>query len=675
MAILSFTRRPPADHPVSPMQSRFALAPADAGRTSMATRLESRFGFGALVGLLLLGACDAMVEKAPARPEAIKPERPSMNVDVPQMMRGTIAAESLVLGYRDVIVRGFGLVVGLDGTGTRVMPADVRAFMIQDMGKRGVGLPPLSEFTPEELLDSLDTAVVIVEGVIPAGSPAGTTFDVRIYTAPGTQTTSLEGGRLYTCDLRPGEITTANRQASSLAEARGPVFVNPFLEPTKGKAATRLSGRVLDGGTSTRDMPVKLRLYTPSHNRAATLQSAINSAFPREPGQKDPTGRGQSGETVSINIPPSFRGDTREFIELLRHTSISLDAPELIATQVRRALLAQPNEGDHAAWRWQALGTRTLPVVQDLYNHPEDGPRVAALTAGARLNDPLVVPRLVEQATEGSRANRLTAIELLKGMGVNPAVDKALRGLLQDDDVDIRAEALLALAERFDPAVVRRPQGKKFELLTGPGKVPTIHITQSGTPRLAVASNEPISIQLPVMLTAWSNRLMIKGDVGSEEVEVFFRRDTERADRTIADAPVDLVEFIEFLAHRPTVERPRSGLDLTYSETIGVLWELVKSGNLKVDFKTEQDRLLARILQIEEEGSHLDERPEFGDPEFDYLETPGEDEAGEIAGAGTGTTDGGLLSPIDRDRSAPSVTTPSTRTSGVPGATGGIVPR
>jgi hypothetical protein len=615
-----------------------------------------------------------MVEKAPALPEMVKPERPAMNVDVPQMMRGTIAAESLVLGYRDVIVRGFGLVVGLNGSGTRVMPADVRAFMIQDMGKRGVGLPPLSEFTPEELLDSLDTAVVIVEGVIPAGSPAGTTFDVRIYSAPGTQTTSLEGGRLYTCDLRPGEITTANRQASILAEARGPIFVNPFLEPTKGKAATRLSGRVLDGGVSTRDMPVKLRLYTPSHNRAATLQSAINSAFPREPGQKDPTGRGQSGEMVAITIPPSFRGETREFIELMRHTSISLDAPELIATQVRRALLAQPNEGEHAAWRWQSLGTRALPVVQDLYNHPEEGPRLAALQAGARLNDPLVVPRLVDQAETGSRESRLIAIELLKDMGVNPAVDKALRSLLQDDDVDIRAEALLALADRFDPAVTRRPQGKKFDLLTGPGKVPTVHITQSGTPRLAVASNEPILIQLPVLLNAWSSRLMIKGDVGDDVVEVYYRRDSGRTDRTIADAPVDLVEFIEFLAHRPTVERPRSGLDLTYSETIGVLWELVKSGNLKVDFKTEQDRLLARILQIEEEGSQMDERPEFGDPEFDFLDPDGNEPASEIAGASSGD-DEGLLSPLDRDRSAPSVTTPSSRSSGVPGATGGIVPR
>lgn len=644
-------------------------APSSARRKPFAFPLAA----STLVLLSLLPACDTMVEKAPARPETVRAARPALNVEVPQMMRGTVASESIVLGYRDVIVRGFGLVVGLRGTGSRVMPADVRAFMVQDMGKRGVGLPPLSEFTPEELLDSLDTAVVIVEGVIPAGSPAGSKFDVRIYVAPGTQTTSLEGGRLYTCDLRPGDISTANRQATVLAEAKGPVFVNPFLEPTKGKAATRLSGRVLDGGTTMRDMPLKLRLYTPSHNRTATLQSAINSSFPREPGQRDPTGRGQSGDTVVITIPPSYREETREFIELLRHTALSLEAPELIATQVRRALLAQPGEGEHAAWRWQAVGTRSLPIVQDLYTHPEDGPRMAALRAGAKLNDPLVVPHLVEQASEGSREIRLEAIELLEQMGVNPAVDKALRALLQDDDLDVRAEAFLALANRFDPAVTSRPQGKKFDLLVGPGKIPTIHLTQSGTPRLAVASNEPVYIQLPVTLNAWSNRLMIKGDVGDDVVEVFYRRDTERGNRTIADAPVELVSFIEFLAHRPTADRPRAGLDLTYSETIGVLWELVKAGNLKVDFKTEQDRLLARILKLESEGTQFDERPEFGDPEFDFL-NEGDGGTGTDLAADQGK-DAGLLSPFDRPGPAPQSTVPATRSTGVPGASGGIVPR
>lgn len=603
-----------------------------------------------LLALTLPLSCDS-VEKAERRPEPVRIERPErrpLEVEVPQIMRGTVASEAVVLGYRDVVVRGFGLVVGLRGTGSRALPSDVRAFMLQEMGRKGVGLPPLDEFTPDELLNSLDTAVVVVEGIVPAGSPRGTPFDVRVYVASGTTTTSLEGGRLYTCDLRPGQLSSSNRQPGVLATAKGPVFVNPFIEPRSG-STSRLSGRILDGGLVQRSMPIKLRLYTPSHNRSATVQTAINSNFPREPGQDGATARGESDESVRIWIPPSYATRTREFIELMRHTTLSLDAPELVAIQIRRALLANPSEDEAASWRWQALGVRTLPTLQELYTYPEESPRLAALRAGARLNDSLVVPHLISMAagapqgapsgsaatlaTESSSAGtastpfgedelRLSAIELLTDHGVDPRIDAALREMLQEPNVDIRSAAFTALAKRLDPVVRMRRQGSKFELWTGPSIAPTLFISQSGAPRVAIASNEPVRLDLPITLQAWSGRIMIKGDYGDDHVEVFYRTGAGAGsgnDRIIVDAPVDLMEFVEFLARRSGVDDPRPGLDLSYGEVVGLLYEMVKAKAINVDFKTEQDRLMAAILRLEQETAPI-ERPEFGDPDFDFLE-------------------------------------------------------
>ncbi|MFO0875617.1 MAG: flagellar basal body P-ring protein FlgI [Phycisphaerales bacterium] len=623
--------------------------------------------------VLCLLACDN-IEKVDKRPEPVKitkPEKKSIDVDVPPIMRGTVAAEALVLGYRDVVVRGFGLVVGLHGTGSRQLPADVRAYMIQEMGRRGVGLPPLDRFTPDQLLDSLDTAVVVVEGVVPAGAPAGTTFDVRVYASPGTSTTSLEGGRLYTCDLRPGQLTTTSRQPSIVASANGPVFVNPFVEPTRGGrttgTVTALSGRILDGGKVTRNMPLKIRLYTPSHNRAATLQASINSNFPREPGQLDQTAHGESDSAVNIVIPRSYQGHTREFIELMRHTTLSLDAPEQIALQVRRALLANPVSDNAAAWRWQALGVRALPMIQDLYAYPEDRPRMAALRAGAGLNDALVAGPLVEMARSGNPANRLLAIELLGEMGINPLIDKGLRDLMQDDDVDVRVAAFVALAKRRDPSVNMMPQGKKFELWTGPSKVPSVYISQSGTPRIAVASDTEVLLETPITLQIWDNRLMIKGDVGDEQIEVFYRP-PDSNDRVIADAPTKLVDFIHFLAHKATVDQPKPGLDLSYGEVVGVLHELWKAKIIRVDFKTEQDRLLAAILDLDK-GQDDADRPEFSDPDFDFLHedgmAPGEE------------TDGSQLEPLDGSTKPdqPNLTPGSGTVPRGDDPKGGIVPR
>ena len=152
-------------------------------------------------------------------------------------MRGTVASETILDGYRPVVVRGYGVVVGLNGTGSRDLPPDVRAHMIQEASRNGIGLESsgFGDVSPERFLDSMDTAVVVVEGLIPPGATEGTRFDVRVFAHPMTSTTSLEDGRLYTAELRPvvrrGLPPTGSRQAAAIARARGEVFINPFAEP------------------------------------------------------------------------------------------------------------------------------------------------------------------------------------------------------------------------------------------------------------------------------------------------------------------------------------------------------------------------------------------------------------------------------------------------------------
>ena len=54
-------------------------------------------------------------------------------------MRGTVAQESILVGFEPVAVEGYGLVVGLNGTGCTTMPPDLRAHMSADMTRRGIG--------------------------------------------------------------------------------------------------------------------------------------------------------------------------------------------------------------------------------------------------------------------------------------------------------------------------------------------------------------------------------------------------------------------------------------------------------------------------------------------------------------------------------------------------------
>lgn len=578
----------------------------------------------ALVVASLLPAGCNNVERATPRPESARADR-SFEINVPQIMRGTVSAEAVLTGYEPVVARGFGLVVGLNGTGSRDIPPTVRAHMLAEMARHGVGSERagFGHVKPDEMLDSLDTAVVIVEALIPPGAVGrrrardaeirGTQFDVRVHADPRTGTTSLEGGRLYTTQLRPGPLRPGGGQAAPLALAAGPIFVNPFAEPgaVERDDITRTTGLILHGGEVVRDMPLKLRLANPSHARAAVMQNSINARFSRERAQPDPTARGESDESIAITVPPSFKDRTEEFVSLLQHTTIRLTDPEAIAVSIRRMVLEDPSLASQASLRWQALGRRSLSVISELYDHPEELPRLAALRAGAKLDDGLVIPHLLDMSESASVEVRNQAVELLGDMRMNPRIDAALRKLLNDEDVEVRLSAYEALVKRRDPHIERFSVDGKFVLDVVPSKEPMIYITQFGQPRV-VLFGEDLEIDTPVFVQAWSNRFMVK-DFGDEnELEVYYRTHPTDMQASIHRVPNRLDEFVHFLGHTTTVERPAPGLGLSYGETVGALHQIWNQRYLKADFKAEQDRILAAIARHEEESGVV-ERPEFED--------------------------------------------------------------
>ena len=602
-----------------------------------------------LVASSLLAGCSG-IEKAPPRPTSTAADR-SIPLDVPQVMRGTVASEAILIGYQPVVVRGYGLIVGLNDTGSRELPPTVRAHMVQEMSRRGIGEESkgFGDLKPEAMLDSPDTAVVIVEATVPPGAAKGSRFDVRVYADPRTGATSLEGGRLYTAELRPvmeGEQLppTGSRQSAALASARGPVFINPFVEPgaTELDTIDRRSGRVLNGGVVTKSIPIKLRLANPSHVRASILQSAINSRFPQERGQSAPTARGESDESIELTVPPSFVGREEEFVDLVKHTTISQAMTEAAAMSVRRSLEANPAFARAASWRWYAMGERALPTIVDLYTYPEELPRAAALRAGAYLNDARVVPHLIEMSKSASMDWRLEAITLLGEMQMNPRIDLALRELLDDESTEIRLTAYESLAKRRDPMIVRIPVAGSFFIDIVESQKPMVYITQTGEPRI-VLFGSGVDIDRPATLTAWSNRFMLKADSSDEKVEVYYR--DEDADRGIVHlVEPRLPDFIAFLGHKTTPEEPQAGLGFTYAQTVGAIHQIWRKGLIHADFKAEQDRILAAILDTQRDMD-VAARPEFA---MEDLEAP------------IGATPSANLS--DLQRVTPSVPRPGTRT-------------
>ncbi|MHC4141517.1 MAG: hypothetical protein ACYSUF_06415, partial [Planctomycetota bacterium] len=85
---------------------------------SPSSRRLSRVVTGLAVGLagIAVGGCSG-IERTPPPPRQVRAQLASQ-IDVPTIMRGSIASEAIVEGYQPVVVHGYGVVVGLAGTGS-----------------------------------------------------------------------------------------------------------------------------------------------------------------------------------------------------------------------------------------------------------------------------------------------------------------------------------------------------------------------------------------------------------------------------------------------------------------------------------------------------------------------------------------------------------------------------
>jgi len=562
--------------------------------------------------VLSLTGCDSTVKR---KPRASRPER-LITRDTPSVLRDTIGSQATLSGMNQILVSGYGLVVGLNGTGSGDVPGPVRAVMEREMLVMGVGkeIGAFRNMTPDDILNDRNTAVVLVSAAVPPGSPVGTRFDVRVDVLPGSAATSLEGGRLYTTRLFQGLIRPAAPATEPLAEAKGELFLNPFADPAKAGAdsALRIAGRVLNGGMVTRPQPIMLSLDAPSHTRARAMAESINFRFPRARGDVA-TARGLNEESVEISIPAAYRDDPEEFLNLLMRVRVDQTFPEESALRYVRALKEQPELSEELAWCIQALGPVAIPHVRELYTYPDDRPRLAAITSGAKLGDMTTRPYLEDLAISGPPGMRTRALALMSHLGPDPKINTFLRDQLDATELDMRLAAYEGLAHRRDTWVERRSAGGKFVMDLVPSAEPMVYVTMQRQPRV-VLFGDRMALRRPVFVSVWDDRLMLSADNESQPVRVFYR-DYRSGHSKSGEVPPIMAELIEYMAHKTTPEEPAPGLDLNYSEVVGALATMLRKGASAATFVPESDRLELELIRLRQDAGGY-ERPEVA-PEED----------------------------------------------------------
>ncbi|MCA3003927.1 MAG: flagellar basal body P-ring protein FlgI [Planctomycetaceae bacterium] len=586
----------------------------------------------ALAGLALtLAPLAGCSNEKPPEARAVEP----VVRDTPPALRGTIGAEARLLGTQPLLVSGYGLVVGLNGTGGGALPEAIASTMERELARGGIGRGgplsegPLAGRTPRQVLADPNVAVVIVEGVIASGMPRGTPFDVRVRPLPGSAVTSLEGGTLWTTELRMGPVTPfGSARTRKMAEARGPVFINPFADPAgAGLVAAGMPpagqdtfrrdvGRVLGGGNVTDPSALEIVLDNPSHTRAGSIVAAINSRFPPGPGDDGPTARGRNATTVGLRIPRAFAQRPDDFIRLIEFGQIDLAFPEDYARRYAEELVKQPELAEELSWALRAIGRTAVPFVYPLYDSAEQPVRWAALRVGGFLGDARATPFLLDIAdgtTGEPTALRTQAISLLGQMRADPIINNKLRTLASAGSLQIRIAAYEALLERADASITtvvvgdpRSPAGG-FPVDLLPAGEPLIYMTQQGRPRLVIFGDD-LRVSRPAIVSAWADRLMLASDsAGADTVRI---RYTDYRTGAVVSGTVseDIRSVIRFMAHTPSPSNPERGLSLTYSEIIGALYEMQRQNAIRGAFSTQTDRLAAQITAAEA-APPAEERP------------------------------------------------------------------
>ncbi len=202
-------------------------------------------------------------------------------------------------GVRDNMLVGYGLVIGVRGTGDSIRNAPFTGQSLTGMLERmGVNTRGAS-------LDTKNIAAVMVTATLPAFAAQGTRIDVSVG-AMG-DATSLQGGTLLVTPLvgADGEV---------YAVAQGPVSVSGFTASGAGASITQgvpTSGRIASGGIVEREIEfalaelpvIRLSLRNPDFTTARRIAQAIDSRL------GVPAARASDPSTIVLTVPDNRRGD------------------------------------------------------------------------------------------------------------------------------------------------------------------------------------------------------------------------------------------------------------------------------------------------------------------------------------------------------------------------------
>jgi len=222
-----------------------------------------------------------------------------------------------VQGVRDNQLVGYGLVVGLNGTGDSLKNAPFTQLSIQTMLER------MGTNTKGATMQTKNVAAVMVTTNLPAFSAPGSRIDISVSAMGDAK--SLQGGTLLVTSLYGAD-------GSIYAVGQGPVATGGFSAQGEGASVTRgvpTAGRISNGAIVEKDTGftlaslsvLKLSLKNPDLTTATRIAGAVNAFLGL------PVATAADPSNVVLNVPAAYAGGTTALLTDIEQLKVDPDQP------------------------------------------------------------------------------------------------------------------------------------------------------------------------------------------------------------------------------------------------------------------------------------------------------------------------------------------------------------
>lgn len=472
-----------------------------------------------------------------------------------------------------VAVIGFGIVAGLNGSGSSECPPGLRSELIKYIQQQ---VTDGADLDANEFIDSKDTAVVQVYGTLPAD--AGKRFDVKVAPLVSTQTTSLEGGTLYPTELKLlSRVSRFNQYSKTAALAHGPVFINKL----DGDDSPRNSGFILGGAEAVAVVNLRLRLFEPNFYTASAIRNRINERF----GVR--TAIAQSAEAILINIPKEYKDKKFEFLAMVKTLYLST-APQSQRNRINILIdeLITSEDKLSSEIALAAIGKASVGKLSQLLDSDVELIRFHASRCLLTIGEQRGLPVLRTIAYDRDSSYRIGAIQGIGKYAERNSAMASLSSILGDAEFDVAFAAYEQLRRLGDISISQELVADFIvEQVMHPGPK-RIFVRRSGSPRV-VLFGAPIYCEKDLFIESEDGSIVINAPAGAKYVSIMRRH--PRRPKLVGPFKsgyrvVDVIKTLSESARVNDASMVLPGLGVSYSDMLALLQQMTKHGDIRAEF-------------------------------------------------------------------------------------------